>query len=58
MEHLKQNNQTYIQHFKHSIYYAWRSFNAAFYFFIHAFIPELFQTNGSTEIKNLTKYFE
>ena len=52
--HLKKNNQTYFQHLGESLSYSGRAFKASFYFFIHAFIPDLFEYNGSATLYSLT----
>lgn len=52
--HLKKNNQTYFQHLSQTLSYSGRSFKASFYFLIHAFIPDLFEYNGSTTLYSLT----
>lgn len=51
--HLQQVNQTYFQHFKHSIYYSGQSLKATFFFLIHAIFPDVFVDNGSTTIAEL-----
>jgi hypothetical protein len=50
ISHLEKNKQTYFEHFKDSICYSGQAFKASFYFFIHGFVPEAFQTNGSDTI--------
>lgn len=52
--HLKKNKQTYFEHLGESLSYSGRAFKASFYFFIHAFIPDLFQYNGSATVYSLT----
>lgn len=52
--HLKKNNQTYFQHLSESLGHSSIAFKASFYFFVHAFIPSLFEYNGSTSIYSLT----
>ena len=53
MSHLEDNNQTYFEHLKNSLSYSWKSTKASFYFFIHAFIPCIFTSSGSTIIKEV-----
>lgn len=53
ISHLEKNKQTYYEHFYDSMSYSLLAFKASFYFFIHAFIPESFQTNGSNTIFKL-----
>ena len=50
ISHLEKNNQTYFEHFKDSMSYSGQAFKASFYFFIHGFVPETFQSNGSDTI--------
>lgn len=52
--HLKENKQTYFEHLSESLSYSGRAFKSSFYFFIHAFIPDLFQYNGSATLYSLT----
>lgn len=52
--HLKENKQTYFEHLGESLSYSGRAFKASFYFLIHAFIPDLFQYNGSATLYSLT----
>lgn len=53
ISHLEKNKQTYSEHFHDSMSYSLLAFKASFYFCIHAFIPESFQTNGSNTIFEL-----
>lgn len=52
--HLKKNNQTYFEHLSESLSYSGQSFKASLYFLVHAFIPDIFQYNGSATIYSLT----
>ena len=51
--HLKNVNQTYIEHFYAAMNYSFMAFKASFYFFIHAIWPDLFVINGSKQIEEL-----
>ena len=51
--HLTIVNQTYWEHFFHAISYSYMGYKASFYFFVHACFPDLFEFDGSREIKNL-----
>jgi hypothetical protein len=51
--HLKNVNQTYIEHFYDAMNFSFMSLRASFYFFIHAIWPDLFLTNGSKQIEKL-----
>ena len=52
-QHLEYANQTYMEHFKDSTSYAWKSLKASFYFTMHAFFPDCYEKNGSNEINEL-----
>lgn len=52
--HLKKNKQSYFEHLGESLSYSGKAFKASFYFLIHAFIPDLFQYNGSATLYSLT----
>jgi hypothetical protein len=56
-KHLEENNITYFSHMYYSLYYSKESLKATIYFFVHAFIPDIFEYNGSITIKNLNKHF-
>lgn len=55
MNHLINVNMDYFTHFKRSIGFCFKSFEASFYFFVHAFVPDIFEYNGSETICNLKK---
>jgi hypothetical protein len=55
MSHLNDVDMKYFTHFKRSMGFCFKSFEASFYFFIHAFIPDIFEYNGSNTIDNLKK---
>lgn len=52
--HLTENNQTYFEHFKDSMFYSGQALKASFYFCIHAVVPESFKCAGSTTIFELS----
>ena len=52
-KHLSELNVSYTKHFKHSMYYSFVSLKSSYYFFIHAIYPDVYVTNGSTNIKAL-----
>lgn len=52
-KHLEENNQSYLEHFKDSMSYSFTSLKCSGYFFIHAFFPDIFTDNGSSNIENL-----
>lgn len=51
--HLKQENMTYLQHFKRSIKLSTKMAYGSICLFIHAFIPGFFVKSGSNTIKEL-----
>lgn len=53
-KHLEFANQTYWQHFKDSMKYSFTSFRASFYFFCHAFWPDIFTQTGSETVHELS----
>ena len=53
-KHLSFANQSYFEHFSDSIKYCGTSLKGAFYFFCHAFWPDIFQQNGSETIHQLS----
>ncbi len=57
MRHLDNNNISYLDHFKRSIGFSMKSFYASCCFLIHAFIPDVLETRGSSIIKELNSYF-
>ena len=53
-KHLAFVDQTYYEHFCDAIKYSWCSLRASFYFFIHAFWPDIYIKHGSTSIHELS----
>lgn len=51
--HLDFANQSYFEHFSHSMVYCGRSLKSAFYFFCHSIIPDIFIFDGSESVKKL-----
>ena len=51
--HLTRVKQHYWEHFFDAISYSFMAFKASCYFFVHAIFPDLFEFDGSREIKNL-----
>jgi len=54
-KHLCDNNQTYKDHFKDSMYYSFKSFKCSIYFLCHAFWPDKFKKKGSKNINKLNE---
>lgn len=46
-KHLKEANETYIQHFIKAIKFSFLTFTASLIFLIHAICPALFERTGS-----------
>lgn len=55
IQHLKDRNMTYFEHFGHAMYLSKESFKASVYLFIHSLFPFVFENNGSKIIKNVHK---
>lgn len=51
--HLIKAKQGYAMHFYDSIGYSCKALKALWFFTVHAFLPNFFETNGSTCIKEL-----
>ena len=51
--HLLFVRQTYCEHFIDAISYSFMSCKASCFFFVHAFWPDIFEFNGSTQIEQL-----
>ena len=54
-KHLKNIEMSYFQHMKCALSYAKESGKAMIYFFIHAFIPDVWVTKGSNHLNMLLK---
>lgn len=53
-KHLEFANQSYIEHFYDSIGYCGKCLKSSFYFFFHAFWPDIFQQSGSNTVHELS----
>jgi hypothetical protein len=53
--HLLKINQTYFDHLIDALSFSVISAKACFYFFIHGIYPDIFEFNGSDEIKKLNE---
>lgn len=51
--HLEYIKQTYIEHFIDAISYSFMALKACFFFFVHAFLPDIFEFDGSKLIEHL-----
>ena len=52
-KHLRNVNQTYIEHFIDSLHYFFMAYKASMYFLIHAIYPDVFTRAGSEQIRLL-----
>ena len=57
MSHLKENNISYIAHFRQAAGYSYLMFKAGICCTIHALIPDLFPTTASCIIKEMADHF-
>ena len=57
-KHLKEINMSYFQHMKCALGYAKESGKAMVYFFIHAFLPNVWVIKGSNKLKEINKSIE
>lgn len=51
--HLQDVYQSYFSHMYDALLYSFISFQASFFFFVHAFYPDLFICHGSDTIHHL-----
>ena len=49
--HLKENNMSYLNHMKCALAYAKESGKAMIYFSVHAFLPDVWVTKGSEQLR-------
>lgn len=57
IQHLKQNNMTYIEHMIFAMFYGLCCIFAGVYLLIHSVLPCFFTTTGSDLVKQLSKRF-
>jgi hypothetical protein len=57
-KHLKYAKQTYCQHFQDSIMYSGKALKASWYFTVHSFLPDCYQKEGSSCIKELNEILQ
>jgi hypothetical protein len=53
MKHLKENNETYIEHMKHAMSISFLLLTAGFKCFIHSIAPPLFETGVSSKLDDI-----
>ena len=55
MKHPEEKGMSYVEHLKHSLSLGLEPLCCSIVFIVHGIVPALFQTTGSTMIKNLNK---
>ena len=55
INHIKNKNTSYFIHMKHSLYLSYNMFLGSSYLVIHSIFPNIFETKGSSIIKELNK---
>jgi hypothetical protein len=58
IQHLKENNMSYLQHFMFAFFYGICCLLAGFYLIIHSVFPCFFPTAGSNLVTRLNKIFK
>ena len=58
IEHLQENNMTYIEHLIFALFYGVCCLLAGLYLIIHSVLPCLFPTAGSDLVTKLSKRFK
>ena len=53
MKHLKENNETYLQHMKHAMGISLLLLGSGTKCLIHAFVPPLFETGVSSKMDDI-----
>ena len=54
MKHLKENDETYIEHMKHAMSISFLLLTAGLQCFIHSIAPPLFETGASSKLDEIT----
>jgi hypothetical protein len=57
INHLKENNMTYVEHMIFAMFYGLMCLLAGFYLIAHAILPCFFPTAGSDLVNKLSKRF-
>ncbi len=58
INHLKENNMTYIEHMIFALFYGCSCLLASFYLIVHSVLPCFFPTAGSDLVEKLSKRFK
>ena len=53
MKHLKENNETYVEHMKHAMGISFLLLAAGTKCFIHSIVPPLFETGVSSKLDDI-----
>jgi hypothetical protein len=55
LKHPEEKGMRYVEHLKHALELGLETLTCSIIFIVHGIIPALFQTTGSTMIKNLNE---
>ena len=55
LKHPEEKKMTYLEHLKHALALGLETLTCSIVFIVHGIIPALFETTGSTMIKNLNQ---
>ena len=55
LNHPEEKKMTYLEHLKHALALGLETLTCSIIFIVHGIIPALFETTGSTMIKNLNE---
>jgi len=55
LKHPEEQKMTYLEHLKHALALGLETLTCSIIFIVHGIIPALFETTGSTMIKNLNE---
>ena len=55
MKHPEEQKMSYIEHLKHALSLGLETLGCSIVFIVHGIVPALFETTGSTMIKNLNE---
>ena len=55
LKHPEEQKMTYLEHLKHALSLGIQTLGCSIVFIVHGIVPALFETTGSTMIKNLNE---
>ena len=55
LKHPEEQKMTYLEHLKHALTLGLETLGCSIVFIVHGIVPVLFETTGSTMIKNLNE---